>query len=390
MKTPPDTRQTVAVLGTLPPIRALSSYCYEFAHALAEHLPVTFISFKSIYPAFLYPGGNLADDPTYPEITHPDIHIRRRLAWYNPLSWVLEGLAVRADLLHAQWWSLPLFPVYLTVCLLFKLRKKPVVFTVHNVLSHDDSRLYKTISRLLFQFGSHFIVHTEKGRQQMMAHYGIPCGNLSVIPHGPLDFHVRQQVDKPRIRRELGFSETDQIILLFGAIRPYKGLDTAIRAMAEIKRALPRARLLIAGKLWEDWAPYERLINRLNLSGCIHRHLEYIPSNKVHSYFESADLAIFPYRRFDSQSGAGATAVSFKKPMIVSNVGGLPELVGDNDCIVEPDDPVALADRIIRFFKDPAFRQRLSANLEAVSRRLDWVDIAKKTVMVYEVTSNEQ
>lgn len=381
--TPSRGPQTVAVLGTLPPIRALSSYCYEFTRAMAGHCSIEFISFKSIYPGFLYPGGNLREDTTYPALDVPGLNIRRRLTWYNPFSWILEGFTVRADLLHAQWWSLPLFPVYWTICLLFKQRRKPIVFTVHNVLSHDRSRVYEKLSGLLFGFGDHFIVHSARGKHQMQRHYLIPENKISVIPHGSLDFHVCSSTDQNQARQKLGFDEKDQIILLFGAIRPYKGVDTAIRAMEKVAVNLPRARLLIAGKLWEDWAPYERLIKGKSLSGHVVHYLEYVPSAQVHYFFQAADICIFPYRHFDSQSGAGATAVSFKKPLIVSNVGGLPELAGNTDCIVEPDDPAALADKIIGFFKDPGFRQRLTANLEAVTQRLDWEDIAKKTVMIY-------
>ena len=382
--------QKVALLGTLPPLRAISSYCYELSHAIANYCNIEFISFKSIYPVFLYPGGNLADDTTYPEITNPAIRVRRRLTWYNPLSWIMEGLLPRAELLHAQWWSLPLFPVFLTICILFKLRKKPIIFTVHNVLPHDNSRLYKILSRLLFKVGDHFIVHSSIGRQQMTVHYRIPKECISVIPHGSLDFFVKKQKDPVTVRHEMGFSDKELIIFIFGAIRPYKGIDTAIKAMARVVEHLPEARLLIAGKLWEDWAPYERLINQLELSGHITLHLEYIPSNQVHRFFEISDLCIFPYRHFDSQSGAAATAISFRKPLILTNVGGLPELAAGNNAVVEPDAPQALANKIIRFFQDPAFREQMTANTGTVSQKLNWTDIAKETVKVYKKTIEQK
>lgn len=105
---------TITVLGTLPPLRGLSSYCREFALAMA--------------------------------------------------------------------------PVYMTVCLCFKLRKKPVVLTVHNVMPHEGSRLYKAVSAMLFRLGDHFIVHTEPNRRQLMTRYGIAPGRISVIAHGPLQF----------------------------------------------------------------------------------------------------------------------------------------------------------------------------------------------------------
>ncbi len=373
----------IAILGTLPPIRALSSYCFELTKALAAHFRIEFISFKSIYPAFLYPGGDLKDDNTYPPMNLETVHIRRHLAWYNPFSWFYEALFTKACLLHAQWWSLPLFPIYFTISLIYRLKGKPVIFTVHNVLPHDKSPIYTNLSRLLFQSGNHFIVHTEIGRQQMIEHYKISPDKLSVIPHGDLGFHVNHRADRQKIRKEMGLGDQEKIILLFGAIRPYKGIDVAIRALPEIIAKIPNARLIIAGKLWEEWEPYEQLIKQLKLEDHVILHLDYIPSNQVYRFFEVADLTIFPYRHFDSQSGVGATAVSFMKPMIVSNVGGLPELVKDEKFIVEPDNAEDLAEKIALCLNDSIMLEEMARQTKVISQQLSWFDIAEKTRIVY-------
>ena len=370
----------------MPPIRALSSYCFELSRALSKICHIGFISFKQIYPSFLYPGGNLENDYTYPDIDRSNIDIRRKLTWYNPLTWIGEGMFAKADLLHAQWWSMPLFPVYLTVCSLFRIRKKPVIFTVHNVLSHENSGLYRIFSRLLFRLGNHFIVHTQTGKQQLIYHYGISSKNISVIPHGSLDFHVQGNVDRDELKKRMGFKENEKIILMFGAVRPYKGIDTALKAMAKIKKQLPEARLLIAGKLWENWEPYDRLIKIHNLSNIVHLHLQYIPSNEVCKYFEISDIAVFPYHHFDSQSGAGAAAVSFRKPMVVSNVGGLPELVADKRCVVKPKDSEALANIVVKILKNPLMGMDIALKSEKIAEQLNWSNIGEKTVGVYKKT----
>jgi len=376
-------KKCIAILGTLPPIRALSSYCYELTKALAPHFKIEFISFKSIYPSFLYPGGDLKGDNTYPEMNLKTVHIRQRLAWYNPFSWIYEALSTKADLLHVQWWSLPLFPIHLTICLFFKLKRKPIVFTVHNVLPHDKSLLYTKLSRLLFLFGDHFIVHTAIGQQQMINHYNISPDQVSVIPHGSLDFQVNNRADRHKLRQEMCLINEEKVILLFGAIRPYKGIDVAIRALPEIIAQVPKARLLIAGKLWEDWDPYEQLIQQLNLKDHVILHLGYIPSNQVHKFFEVADLTIFPYRHFDSQSGVGATAVSFHKPMIVSNVGGLPELVKNDQFIAEPDNSKDLAKKIILCLNNPRLLKQMAQQTKSISQQLSWSDIAEKSSIIY-------
>ena len=120
----------IAILGSMPPLRALSSYCFELTSAVISLGKVEFISFRSIYPTLIYPGGRPGEDHTFPYIGHPNLKVRRRLTWYNPFTWINEGLSTDAELLHAQWWSLPLVFIYFTVCLGFRLRRRPVIFTI--------------------------------------------------------------------------------------------------------------------------------------------------------------------------------------------------------------------------------------------------------------------
>lgn len=379
-----EKKHTVSILGTLPPIRALSSYCFEFANSMALICGVEFISFKKIYPVFLYPGGRPDDDHTYPEMSAADIKIRRRLTWYNPLSWFIEGIFAKGDILHAQWWSFPLFFIYLSVCACFRFKKKPVVFTVHNVMSHEKSFLFFKISGFLFKLGDHFIVHSDINKQQLAELYHIPPEKISVIAHGSLDFHVKKDINRKMIRKEFEIEPNNRVILLFGAIRPYKGIDTALKAFAKIVKKIPEARLLIAGRLWEDWTPYKRLIADLGLNEYVITHLDYIPSGEVYKFFEVADICVFPYHHFDSQSGAGLAAISFHKPMIVSAVGGLADLVKDSRFIVPPADYFALASAVTECLLDPALLNGMILDAEAVAKRFSWSEIANKTEKIYE------
>ena len=372
------------MLGTFPPLRGLSSYCLELSMALARRVHVEFISFKHLYPGFLYPGGGLQEDLTYPDLSHKNLKVKRRLTWYNPLSWLLEAMAAKVDLLHIQWWSLPLAPITACIGAVFKLRGKPVVFTVHNVLSHERPQPFQSISRLLFKLGDHFIVHSDINCRQMERYYGISRDRISRVPHGSLDFHVRQGGDRETIRRKYGLRPDHRVILLFGAIRPYKGISTALKAFSEVVRHLPQARLLIAGKLWLDWEPYQRLIEELGIAGSVLTDLNYIPSGDVHTYFEAADLVILPYHHFDSQSGVGGTAVSFRKPMIVTEVGGLPDLVRDRRCVVPVKDPAALARAMAMCLTDPTQLTAMTAAAEVVAVELDWSSIAKQTCRIYD------
>jgi len=383
-ETPPSSGVSkIAMLGTFPPLRGLSSYCLELSLAMADLVPVAFISFNKLYPAFLYPGGDLKEDHSFPAAEHGRLTVQRRLTWYNPFSWLREALFTGADVLHAQWWSLPLAIIYGCICAVFKLRGKPVVFTVHNVVGHERSRLYEAASHWLFKLGDHFIVHTRQGRRQMQARYTLPSDRISVIPHGSLDFHVKKRVNRDMIRQELDMGPRQQVILLFGAIRPYKGVDIALKAFSRVLLEVPDATLMIAGKLWQKWDPYQRIIDACGIANGVRTHLDYIPSDEVYRYFEAADLVILPYHQFSSQSGIGGTAISFRKPLIVTNVGGLPDLVVNPEYVVPPGDPNVLARKMIDCLTDPDRLAAMTADAEKVAAEISWSSIAQKTLSIY-------
>ena len=374
----------VAMLGSFPPLRGISSYCLELASAVAEAgCTVDFISFCAMYPRALYPGGDLADDSTFPDTIHRRLTVRRTLAWYNPLGWFAEGLINNADLLHAQWWSVPLAPIYFSLCQLFRLRKKPVVLTVHNVLPHEHSPLFFQLSRLLFTSADHFVVHSLRNRDQMVRYYGISPSAISLIPHGTLDFQVNSQADRIAIRASFGFSPQHRVVLLFGAIRPYKGIETAIRAFAHTAARVPSARLLIAGKPWQAWEPYADLIRHLSIQDRVLSVPAYIPAAEVHRYFAAADLVILPYRHFDSQSGVGGSAIAFRKPLIVSRVGGLLDLVLDDRAIVPPSDVEALSAAMNECLENDRRLLKLAKDADSVAKSLSWDAIARQTIDVY-------
>ena len=375
--------ENITMLGSLPPLRALSSYCLELALAISDIGQVEFISFNQIYPIFLYPGGDLKDDNTYPTIEHSNLRIRRHLTWYNPITWIVEAMSTNGELLHVQWWSLPLSPIYMIICLGFKLRRKPVVFTVHNIQSHERHVLYRFVTRVVLRLGACFIVHSEPLKAQLIKYYNIPPERVIQIPHGSLDFHVQNHMDRDLARKEMGFHSKEKIILLFGAIRPYKGVDTALKAFAKVVARIPEARLVIAGKLWESWERYERLIEGLGIGDSIKTYLRYIPSEEVWRFFTTSDLVILPYHHFDAQSGVGATAISFHKPMIVSDVGALPELVVDRRYVVAAKDPAALARTIVNCMQDTDQFAQMSAGAETLAKKMAWPAIAKKTWAVY-------
>jgi glycosyltransferase involved in cell wall biosynthesis len=375
--------KNIVMLGSLPPLRAISSYCMAVSAAMSELCHTEFISFRTIYPSFLYPGGDLKDDETYPPIDCPNLKIRRRLTWYNPLTWVIEGFSVRGDILHAQWWSPFLGLIYLIMFIGFKLRRTPVIITVHNIQSHEKTSIDQFVSGLLFKLCDHFIVHSSSNERQLKKYFNIPDDKISKIPHGPLDFQIQGDIDRLTVRDAFEIKPRDKVILLFGAVRHYKGIDTALNAFKEVVKQVPDARLLIAGKLWESWDGYEKIISDLNISGYIKKHLRYIPAEEVGRFFIASDLVILPYHHFDSQSGVGAAALAFHKPLIVTDTGGLPEFVTDRFYVVPPKDSASLSEKIISCLNDPLRLAEMSEGSARIAREISWHSIALKTLSVY-------
>jgi glycosyltransferase involved in cell wall biosynthesis len=372
--------KTVSMLGTLPPQKALSPYCLGLATALdAAGVRLFFYSFSSLYPAWLHPSKETLEDPTFKKIDARHLTISTLLTWYNPLSWIRAGMNLKTDIFHAQWWSLPTLPALISMICLAKLKKIPVVVTVHNVMPHEAPVLFDWASRLIFHFSDHLIVHTEHNKNTLIHKYQIHSNRISVIPHGPLTVF---KTGGQNFRQQWQISEKEKIILFFGNIRRYKGLDILVHAFSQVKETLS-ARLVIAGSPWEPWDRYEALIRQLGVTDDVIKLIGYVPSDQVGSLFSAADLVVLPYTHFDSQSGVGAAAIAFHVPMIVTDTGGLPDLVMDPECVVPCSDSNLLAEKIVTVLSNEALQKKLKNDAREIEKMMSWERIADQTLSLY-------
>lgn len=373
----------VTLIGTLPPLKGISPYCQELLKSLSEKTEVEFIGFKKLYPDFLYPGGTKIKDENYriPEIENAEI--RNILTYYNPLSWIWAGVTLKGHIVHFQWWAYPLAPIYIVILILAKLRKKKVIITVHNVLPHEKKILNNFLNWIILYFGDKLIVHSENNKKYLTKFYNIPGENIFVIPHGVLMPVNIKGISKERAREYLGIPNDKKVILHFGNIRGYKGLDVLLESMNIIKEKIYDIILLIGGEPWEDWAEYQKIIDRHELEGYIMKKLNFIPPSEVEYYFSASDIVVLPYKYFDSQSGVGALALPFKKPIIVTNVGGLPDFVKDEQAIARPNDPEDLARVIIRVLNGDNLLLKLAKDSEELTKEYSWDVIAEKTCEAY-------
>ncbi len=375
----------VTMVGTLPPMSAgQSPYCARLAEELAHRLEVQFIAFRSIYPRFLYPVGKTnEDDTTLRAPEHPRLTIHRLLAWYDPLSWIRGGLLATGDITHIQWWTSVLFPVILAMMTVVKCRGKTVVLTIHNVLGHETGLWDRLATAIVLRMADHLIVHSEENKRQLQQSFGIDGEKVSVIPIGVYDVYQDEELSQEEARHRLDFSSSERVILIFGHIRKYKGVDVLLRAFAQARQQVPNARLLIAGKNWVPWEPYQEIIDGLGLGGAIVAHLDYISSSKVKEYFTAADVVVLPYLEFAAQSGPGNIALAFGKPLVVTDVGGLPELVKDVRQVVPPGDVEALAQALIELLGDESRLEQAGHDSRALAEEYSWSHVAEKTIEVY-------
>ncbi len=366
----------------------MSAYCLQQVEALSRLVEIDFINFKSIYPPILYPIAQTEEDQVFQPRLNRNVSVDTRLRWYNPIGACRAGWTAKNDIVHFHWWTSFLFIVFFPLVLFAKLRGKKVVCTVHNVLGHESNAVDRWLCRTMLALPDRYIVHSEKNREKLAEIFGIEPARVSVIPHGRYDFYKQEPLSKKQARAHLGLPANSKVVLFFGHVRDYKGVDTLLRAMAQVRPKVPEARCLIAGKNWVSWRPYQEIIDEQDLQGTVDARLDYVPSSLVQYLYSAADVVVLPYKHFDSQSGPGNIALGFGRPLIVSNVGGLPDLVRERDVVFEPGDVDGLARALLRVLTDAAYRKKLARDSQQLAEQYSWDAIAHKTTEVYKSVLN--
>jgi len=312
----------VQMIGTLPPWKGISSYCEALYDGLTASLRnFTFTGWRSLYPASLYPGG----DPETGEAPVVAENVERRLAWYDPVSWLQVGLDRDVDLIHAQWWSYPLAVPYVVAFAVGKARGKDVLLTVHNVEPHEQTRITKFLNAAVYRFADEYVVHSDRNREQLTDGRSIPRAAVHVIPH-PTIGPERRGITTRDAASWLDIDEDADVVLFFGNVRDYKGLDSLIEMVGTLRETRD-IELIVAGKSWVDWDAYEALIDDHDLTDQVHRFPGYIPEADLEYFFTAADVVALPYEYFDAQSGVAELADHFETPTVGYDVGGLAEQV---------------------------------------------------------------
>jgi glycosyltransferase involved in cell wall biosynthesis len=354
-----------------------SAFTPPYDHALAAALARAGADVELVTSRFLYgpvprEDGYRVSESFYRRTAGRGLGARGRvalkLAEHVPDMLRYRRHAEGADLVHWQWLTVQPLDVHLLP------PKRPRVLTAHDVLPKEPRPGQLAATRRLLRKMDAVVVHSEHGARRLRDEAGVDPERVRVIPHGAFDYLTRQPDERP-LPDELARVE-GPVVLFFGLLRPYKGIDVLLEAFRSIEGAElwvvgnPR---MPTGPLHAAAGPNVRFVER------------FVTDAEIPAYFRRADLVVLPYRQID-QSGVLYTALAFGRPLVLSRVGGFTELAEEHDAarLVPPGDPQALAAAIQELLGDPAERARLGqAAADAAATAYSWDSIAERTMGLY-------
>jgi glycosyltransferase involved in cell wall biosynthesis len=343
----------IAVIAPVHPLTVgAAAFNTAMAGALEQRCPVTLVGWRRLYPPFLYRGADRDDRSRPPASVYAD----PILDWINPLTWrsALDRVdAFRATALVLPWIHTVMSPPYRWLLRHAPRRVRRVVIC-HNVVPHEPFPGSRTLTRSVLGNADLLVTHAphqaaelaDLGLERIPVleafHPRFVAEDLAEPPSQSAVAAERARLGSPRL-----------LLLFFGAVRPYKGLDTALEALARLPRDLD-VRLLVAGRFWEGRERYDALVERLGLGDRVEIHDGYVSNEDAALAFSAADAIVLPYRSA-TQSGVAQLGYAYGKPVVATDVGGLPAAVdhGRTGLLTPPGDPGALAEALEQLAANP-------------------------------------
>ena len=340
----------IIILGTAYPFRGgLAAFNERLARQLqAEGHEVEVITFTLQYPSFLFPGKTQYSSEQAPT----DLHITQQVHSYNPINWWKVGNKIRRmqpDLLISCYWMAFFAPCYGIIQRIAKRNGKTrCIGLVHNMTPHEPNLLDKLLAPFYVHHTDGFVALSESVVRDIDS-LDKQTKPKTSYPH-PIYDHYDAQMEKNVACQALNIDPEKQYMLFFGLVRAYKGLDLLLDAFGKVKDLLPDLRLIVAGEFYEDEEKYREQIANNNLADRVIIKNDFIADADLCKYFGAADLIVQPYKSA-TQSGVTQVAFHFEKPMLVTNVGGLGEIVHDHKMgyAVEPNAD-AIAEAITDYY----------------------------------------
>lgn len=369
----------IVIIGPAYPLRGgLAAYDERLAKAFqSQQWKVCIYTFSLQYPKFLFPGKTQYSSDPPPR----GLNIKVCINAVNPFNWIRVGRELKRaapDMIVVRYWLPFMGPCLGTILRVAKKnRRTRVVCIADNIIPHEKRPGDNLFTRYFLRSADGFITMSEKVLADLRSiEHKKPA---RFVPH-PLYDNFGEPVAKKESRQNLGIAEDQRIVLFFGFIRKYKGLDILLDAMKIVKektllRKLPSVKLLVAGEFYEDANPYLQQIRDNEIEDWVILRTDFVPDSQVKYYLCAADAVIQPYRNA-TQSGVTPLAYHFEKPMIVTNVGGLPAMVPDGRAglVAEPD-AVDIAEKIIEFYERG--EESFIAGLRLEKKKYAWENLVQ-------------
>ncbi len=364
----------IALIGPTYPYRGgIAHYNTLLCRALRVNHEVKFISFKRQYPRLLFPGKSDQDNSGQPLRVDDVEYIIDSL---NPVSWRAASQAILAfspDKLVIPWWvAFWALPFWYIASRVGRRLPSEIVFICHNVEEHESGLLKKKAARLVLSLAHRLITHSKEDTEKLQALLGPSCNPVTAFLPTYTDIGGSPH---PKKEAKMSLGVQGKVLLFFGFVRDYKGLDILLSAMPLVLER-GTVTLLIAGEFWKDKQRYLKQIERSGISPHVKIIDRYLPDEEIGLYFGAADLVVQPYTAA-SGSAICQLAYGFDRPVIATRVGSLPEVIQDhiNGRIVDPRDIAGLADAILDSLECKTL-QNLTRNAAATKERYSWQRMA--------------
>lgn len=368
----------IAYLSTFYPFKGgIAQFNASLYKAFAEKgHEVKAFTFSLQYPGFLYPGKSqyVSPDENVEKIDSIEI-----LNTINPFSYIKTVKKIKEfapDLLIMKFW-LPFFGPSLGYVSKRVGKKAKVIAILDNVIPHEKRIFDRTFTRYFLKRCHGYMVMSEVVQNDLLKFR--PNAKYIFCEH-PLFSHFGDKMPMAEARKKLGLRDDSKVLLFFGLIREYKGLDVLINAFSTLDKSYE---LIIAGEAYTGFEKYQKLIDESPLKQNIHLYNRYIPDHEVPLFFSSADVSVLPYRSA-TQSGITSISFHFELPVIATDVGGLKEIVqpGKYGLIVSKPEPEDIALEIKRYFEQN-LREKFSREILQKKTENSWANFAEKIAELY-------
>ena len=360
----------IVLIGPVYPYKGgISHYTGLMYRALAKKYRTFMVSYRFQYPGFLYKKEqkDYTNDSFRVEDTRFWIHTA------NPLNWIRTAGRIKKlkpDLTIIQWWHPYFAPCYLALTGL--LGKRKILFICHNVFPHERFPFDRKLTKMVLKRGDAFVVQSGKDAEDLTSI--LPGARFEQAVHPTYNAFKFENMSKEKARQLLQIPAEEKVLLFFGFVREYKGLKYLIQALPRILNGCDKIRLFVVGDFGgeQNREAYEKIMQENHVKDAVTVCDGYIPDREIEKYFAACDLVVLPYVSA-TQSGIVQIAYGFEKPVVVTNVGGLPDVVEDGKTgyVVEPENPDALADAVVRYFAEDK-EEEFGENVKKEAYRFDW------------------